>query len=194
MTNWSNLSTPTWPKSTPVCNPNTKLADSSVEFIKKASGIEQRYVMDKEGILDIARMRPRLKKRADEENSIQVEMGLAACQEALTAAKIQGSDVDAILVACSNHQRPYPAIAVELQAALGSDGFAYDMNVACSSATFGLAQGAALIQTGAAQRVLIVSPEICTGHLNFRDRDSHFIFGDACTAILLESRRALPIR
>ena len=169
------------------CNPNTKLEDSSAEFIEKASGIKQRYVMDKEGILDISRMRPKFDPRSDEDNSIQVEMSLAACQEALQNAKLEGSDIDAILVACSNHQRAYPAISVELQAALGAEGFAYDMNVACSSATFGIAQGVALLNSQVAKRVLVVSPEICTGHLNFRDRDSHFIFGDACTAVVLQT-------
>ena len=168
------------------CNPNTKLEDSSAEFILKASGIEQRFVMDKEGILDISRMRPKFKPRPDDENCIQVEMSVGASQEALNAAKLSADQIDAVLVACSNHQRPYPAIAVELQAALGCSGFGYDMNVACSSATFGIAQGVALIQSGTANKVLVVSPEICTGHLNFKDRDSHFIFGDACTAIVLE--------
>jgi beta-ketodecanoyl-[acyl-carrier-protein] synthase len=168
------------------CNPNTKLEESSADFIQKASGIEQRYVMDKDGILDPSRMRPHFEPRPDEEQSIQVEMSLAATKEALAAAGREGKDVDATLVACSNHQRAYPAIAVELQAALASPGFAYDMNVACSSATFGIAQGAALISSGAAKRVAVVSPEICSGHLNFRDRDSHFIFGDACTAVILE--------
>lgn len=165
-----------------------KLAESSAEFITKASGIGQRYVMDKEGILDPERMRPRLKVRSDDELSVQAEMGLISAQEALKNANLRGEQIDAILVACSNHQRAYPAIAVELQEALGSPGFAYDMNVACSSATFGLAQGVALIAAGSAEKVLVVSPEICTGHLNFRDRDSHFIFGDACTAIVLERK------
>jgi len=169
------------------CNPNTKLQESSAEFIEKASGIKQRHVMDKDGILDPTRMRPSIESRPDDEHSIQVEMGLKACEEALTAAGVSGEQVDAVLVACSNHQRPYPAIAVELQHALGSTGFAYDMNVACSSATFGIAQAACLVKTGAARRVLVVSPEICTGHLNFRDRDSHFIFGDACTAVVVET-------
>lgn len=168
------------------CNPNTTLQESSADFIKKASGIESRYCVDKHGILDISRMRPHLRTRPDEEISIQAEMGLFASRKALKAAGVEGSEVDAVLVACSNYQRPYPAIAVELQDALGASGFAYDMNVACSSATFGIAQGQALLQSGAARKVLVVSPEICTGHLNFRDRDSHFIFGDACTAILLE--------
>ena len=119
------------------CNPNTKLEESSADFIKKASGIERRFCVDKDGILDPSRMRPRLEPRSDEELSIQAEMGLAASREALKAAGSEASEIDAVLVACSNYQRAYPAIAVELQDALGAKGFAYDMNVACSSATFG---------------------------------------------------------
>ena len=60
------------------------------------------------------------------------------------------------------------------------------MNVACSSATFGIQQARDSVRSGSAKAVLIVNPEICTGHLNFRDRDSHFIFGDVCTAIVVE--------
>lgn len=60
------------------------------------------------------------------------------------------------------------------------------MNVACSSATFGIQTAANSVQLGQSRSVLVVNPEICTGHLNFRDRDSHFIFGDAATAVLIE--------
>ena len=67
-----------------------------------------------------------------------------------------------------------------------STGFGFDMNVACSSATFGIQTAADYIRAGNAQSVLVVSPEICSGHLNFRDRDSHFIFGDVATAVLVE--------
>ena len=48
------------------------------------------------------------------------------------------NQIDAVIVACSNLERPYPAIAIEIQNELGIKGFAYDMNVACSSATFGI--------------------------------------------------------
>jgi beta-ketodecanoyl-[acyl-carrier-protein] synthase len=82
-------------------------------------------------------------------------------------------------------QRPYPAMAVEVQNALGVGGFAFDMNVACSSATFGIKTAADFISSGSAKAVLMVNPEICSGHLNFRDRDSHFIFGDVATAVVL---------
>src|SRR6056300_547235 len=84
-------------------------------------------------------------------------------------------------------QRAYPAMAIEIQHALGASGFAFDMNVTCSSATFGIQAARDAIRAGSARRVLMVNPEICTGHLNFRDRDSHFIFGDVATAVVVES-------
>ncbi len=168
------------------------LDESSVAFIEKASGIKRRHVVDKQGILDPTFMTPRLRARENEELSVLAEMGLAAAREALEQAGRSAQDVDCVIVACSNLERPYPAIAIEIQHALGSPGFAYDMNVACSSATFGLQAGVSALQTGAARGVLVVSPEVCTGHLNFRDRDSHFIFGDAATAVYLELAEDAP--
>jgi beta-ketodecanoyl-[acyl-carrier-protein] synthase len=159
---------------------------SSAEFIEKASGISARFVMDKAGVLDIDRMAPRLARRPNNELSLLAEMAVAAAKDALARAGRTAADVDAVIVACSNLQRAYPAIAVEVQSALGVEGFGYDMNVACSSATFGLQAARSLIDAGAARAVLVVNPEICTAHLNFRDRDSHFIFGDVATALLLE--------
>nr|WP_277818204.1 beta-ketoacyl-ACP synthase III [Pseudomonas putida] len=159
---------------------------SDAAFIEKASGIKSRFVMDKAGILDPQRMKPRLAERSNDEQSILCEMGVAAARQALERAGRTPADVDGVIVACSNLQRPYPAIAIEVQQALGIEGFAFDMNVACSSATFGIQTAANSVQLGQARALLVVSPEICTGHLNFRDRDSHFIFGDAATAVLVE--------
>lgn len=163
-----------------------ELAPSSSAFIEKASGIKSRFVINKEGIIDPKRMTPFIAERSNDEPSLQCEMAIAAAKEALTQAGKTVDDVDAVIVACSNLQRAYPAVAVEVQTALGIQGFAYDMNVACSSATFGIQAAVNAIQTGSARCVLMVNPEICTAHLNFRDRDSHFIFGDACTAVILE--------
>jgi len=162
------------------------LAESSAEFIEKASGIKQRYLMDKHGVLDPLRMRPYLPERSNEVLSLQAEMGVAAAREALQSAGKQPEDIDMVVVACSNMQRPYPAISIEVQHALGINGFAFDMNVACSSATFGIQTASNAIASGQARAVLVISPEICSAHLNFRDRDSHFIFGDAASAVLLE--------
>jgi len=164
------------------------LQPSSVEFIEKASGIKSRYVMDKEGILDPDIMCPRLPERSNDEMSILCEMSVVAARQAIDAAGKKPDEIDAVLVACSNLERPYPAVAIEVQEALGIEGYAFDMNVACSTATFGIQTGTDAIRTGSARAVLMVNPEICSGHLNFRDRDSHFIFGDVCTAVVLENR------
>jgi beta-ketodecanoyl-[acyl-carrier-protein] synthase len=165
----------------------TALQASSVEFIAKASGIASRYVIEPDGILDPARMCPRIPERADDALSLQAEISVTAAREALAAAQKPASEIDAVIVACANFQRAYPAIAIEVQEALGIEGFAYDMNVACSSATFAMQTAYTAVKSGQARSVLLVNPEITSGHLNFRDRDSHFIFGDACTAMVVEA-------
>ncbi len=170
------------------------LQPSGVEFIVKASGIRHRFVMEKRGILNPEFMAPRIPERSDDEPSLQCEMAVAAARQALAEAGRKAADIDAVLVACSNHQRSYPAIAIEVQAALGVEGFAVDMNMACSSATFGIQAAVNAIRGGSARSVLVVNPEICTGHLNFRDRDSHFIFGDACTAIVVEAVEGAAVK
>lgn len=166
---------------------------SSNEFIEKASGIKARHVMDKQSVLDPEIMAPRLDERPDNELSVMAEIGVAAARQALERASRDASDVDAVLCACSNMQRAYPAMAAEIQDALGmGEGFGFDMNVACSSATFGIQTAADFIRAGNARSVLVVSPEITSGHLNWRDRDSHFIFGDVATAVLVEEADMAP--
>ncbi|SFD52853.1 beta-ketoacyl-ACP synthase III [Roseivivax sediminis] len=159
---------------------------SSSDFILQASGIERRHVLDKAGVLDPDRMYPRLDPRPDEAPSIMAEMALDAARTALADAGREAAEIDLVICAASNHERPYPAIAIEIQQLLGAGGFAFDMNVACSSATFGIQAAADMIRGGSARRALVVSPEICSGHLEWRDRDCHFIFGDVATAVVIE--------
>ncbi len=159
---------------------------SSADFIHAASGIEQRYVLDKSGVMDPARMFPHLPQRPDDAPGYMAEIGLDAAQKALAAAGVDAADVDLVICAASNMERAYPAIAVEIQQLLGAGGFAFDMNVACSSATFGIQTAADMIRAGSIRRALVVNPEICSAHLEWRDRDCHFIFGDVATATLLE--------
>lgn len=160
---------------------------SSAEFIEKASGIKSRFVMSKTPILDPKVMAPRIPARSNSEISVLAEMAVNAANQALSTAGRSANEIDAVIVACSNLQRGYPAVAVEVQDALGASGFAFDMNVACSSATFGIETARGLIAAGSAKSVLVCNPEICSAHLNFKDRDSHFIFGDVATAVLVEA-------
>ena len=164
----------------------------SERFIEKASGVGHRWVMDKSGVLEPDRMRPRLPLRSEDELSIQAEICIEAAREALEQAGREGSEIDAVIVGCSNLERAYPAVAIEVQAALGAGGFAYDMNVACSSATFALQNAVDAVANGSARCVLVLNPEITSGHNNFELREYHFIFGDACTAVIVEAQSEQP--
>ena len=169
-----------------------ELQKSSSEFIEKASGVKARYVQNKSGILDTKFMRPQLRERKEDELSNLAEMGVIAAKQAIESANIDIEKIDAVIVACSNLERPYPAIAIEIQNALNIEGFAFDMNVACSSATFGIQTIYDMIKSGSIRSALMVNPEICSGHLNFKDRDCHFIFGDVATAVVIEELKEVP--
>jgi len=159
---------------------------SSADFIEKASGVQRRYVVEKSGILDPKRLRPNLRERADDEISLQAEWGVIAAKQAMENAGVTAEDIDIVILSCSNLQRAYPAVAIEIQTALGIKGYAYDMNVACSAATFGLKQAYDAIKAGA-RRVLLVNVEITSAHTDFRSRDCHFIVGDVATASIIEN-------
>jgi beta-ketodecanoyl-[acyl-carrier-protein] synthase len=162
------------------------LQESTPEFIAKASGILRRYVHDKTGLVDPDRMCPNVPDRPDDELSVQAEYAVRAAERALAAAGRRGDEVDLVVLGCSNLQRLYPAIAIEVQDAIGATGYAYDMAVGCSSATFAVHLASEAVQLGKATCALVVVPEMTTGHMNWRDRDSHFIFGDASVAAVIE--------
>tara|TARA_R110002126_G_scaffold15185_12_gene62534 strand:+ start:9357 stop:10475 length:1119 start_codon:yes stop_codon:yes gene_type:complete len=165
----------------------TALEYSSCEFIEKASGIKARHVLYKEGILDPAIMHPVFVKRDESTPPEMVEMAVAAAREAMAQANKTAADIDLIICAASNMQRPYPALAIELQQLLGVSGYAYDMNVACSSATFAISNAANAVRGGTAKVVLVVNPEFASPQVDYKNRDSHFIFGDVCTATIIEA-------
>ena len=160
---------------------------SSDEFIEKASGIKSRFAYIKDGILDVDCMRPRIPLRGEEELSHQAEMALNAARPALAAANKTAADIDMVIVACAYTQRAYPAIAIEVQHALGIDGFGFDMLVACSAATFALQRAVDALTAGSARGVLVINPELTSPQVNYCDRDSHFIFGDVATAVVVEN-------
>src|SRR5690349_8649638 len=162
------------------------LKESSPEFIEKASGILSRYVHDKTGLLDPDRMCPNVPDRPDHEMSVQAEYGVKAAERALAVAGRSGEEIDLVVLGCSNLQRLYPAIAIEVQDAIGATGYGFDMAVGCSSATFAVHLASEAVQLGKSKCALVVVPEMTTGHMNWRDRDSHFIFGDASVAAVIE--------
>jgi beta-ketodecanoyl-[acyl-carrier-protein] synthase len=163
------------------------LQKSDADFIVYASGVKKRHVIEREGILDPARMAPRIPARGDEELSVEAEFGIASARKALAHAGVEPGDVDLVICSASHHQRPYPAIAIEMQQSMGTRGAGFDMGLGCSSAAAGLHVAAGLVRAGVQKRVLVSTPEIITGHLNFRDRQTHFIFGDASASMVVEA-------
>jgi beta-ketodecanoyl-[acyl-carrier-protein] synthase len=162
------------------------LKESSPEFIVKASGIKQRYVHDKTGLVDPERMCPNIKDRPEEELSVQAEYAVNAAKLALEKAGRHGEDVDLVVLGASNLQRLYPALAIEVQHALGARGYGFDISLGCSAATGATQLAVQAVRLGQAQCALVVIPELTTGHMNWRDRDSHFIFGDAAVSLVIE--------
>src|SRR5574343_248693 len=138
-------------------NPDKEpLSESSADFIVKASGIKNRYVIEKEGILDPNRMKPHFTIRRDDEMSLQCEMAVEAAKMALEQANRKPEDVDCLIVSCSAFQRNYPAISTEVQNFLGSKGFAFDMSIACSSGIFGVFNAFNAVKNGQAKVALVI--------------------------------------
>ena len=170
---------------------------SSAEFIEKASGIKSRYVIDKEGILDIDRMMPRVKNEHPDRLSIHAQVGIEAAKKAMDQAGIDSAQIDAVIVGTSHAARNYPAVAIEIQEELGINGYAYDMLVGCSSTTFAINNAYSDIASGLAKTILVINPEVSTPFVNFTHRDKHFIFGDGCAASIIQkdstSKKAFKI-
>ena len=168
-------------------HPEQPLRESSSEFIYNASGIKKRYVYDKKGILDPRRMHPLVTKRSNSEMSMQAEFSVHTCLEMFEGSNICPHEVNAVIVSCSNFQRAYPGIAAEVANSLGiKSSFTFDMNAGCASAVFGIAMAKSIIRADMADKVLVVTPELYSFHSNFKDRKSHFIFGDGCSAVIVE--------
>jgi beta-ketodecanoyl-[acyl-carrier-protein] synthase len=162
------------------------LKTSSPEFILKASGIKHRYIQDKTGVLDPERMCPNIPDRPDDQLSVQAEYAVRAIERALAAAGRVGEDVDLIVCGSSMLQRQYPAIAIETQAAIRAHGFGFDITIGCSSATGAIQLASNAVRLGTSTCAIAVAPELMSAHNNWRERDGHFIFGDASVAVVIE--------
>ena len=71
------------------------------------------------------RMTPRLEPRSNDEPSVMCEIGVAAAKQAMEQANVTAHDIDAVLVAASNMERAYPAMAIEGTSGVGHQGFAF---------------------------------------------------------------------
>ncbi len=116
------------------------------------------------------------------------DLALEAARAALEAAKLAPADIDLIIVATSTPDMVFPSTACILQHKLGAaGGAAFDMQAVCSGFVYALSVADAMIQTGAANKALVVGAEVFSRILDFKDRTTCVLFGDGAGAVVLEA-------
>lgn len=141
------------------------LVETNDQWIRERTGIAARHFVD-EGV-----------------NTS--DLAADAAREALASAGIAAEQVDMIIVATLSPDRPLPATAVFVQRKLGISCPAFDIQAACSGFSYGLAVGASLVESGAADTVVVIGAEVISRFLNMSDRSTCILFGDGAGAAVL---------
>jgi 3-oxoacyl-[acyl-carrier-protein] synthase-3 len=141
--------------------------DTSDEWIVSRTGIrERRIAHDKEYTSDLATQ---------------------AALKALEMAGLEGGDIDLIVVATVTGDFSWPATACMVQTQLGAErAFAFDLSAACSGFVYGLATADNFLRAGSARRALVIGAEIFSRIVDWEDRGTCVLFGDAAGAVVLE--------
>ncbi len=145
-----------------------KLVETSDEWIRERTGIEQRHIA------------------ADDETT--VDLAEKASRNAIEAAGIDPSEIDLIVLATSTPDKIFPSSACILQARLDIHGCpAFDIQAVCSGFIYALSIAEKFIQTGSARTVLVVGAEVFSRIINWKDRGTCVLFGDGAGAVILRS-------
>lgn len=143
-----------------------KTLDTSDEWIRSRTGIEQRHIAA--------------------EDQCSSDLGVLAAERALADAKVSADELDLIVVGTMTPDTPMPATACLIQHKLGaSKAGAFDVSVACSGFAYALSVGSQFIETGALKRVLVVGSDTMSRVMNWRDRSTCVLFGDGAGAVVL---------
>ncbi len=151
--------------------PNSEFAsigiDTSDEWIRERTGIGNRYI-------------------AGEGESL-TSLSAQAAREAMAAAGVTASELDAIILGTASPDRLLPATAVEVQAALGaSRAVAFDIDAACSGWLYGIQVAEGLIATGSYETILVIGGEVLSRIVNWKDRNTCVLFGDGSGATIVK--------
>ena len=151
--------------------PNSEFAsigiDTSDEWIRERTGIGNRFI-------------------AGEGESL-TSLSAQAAREAMAAAGVTASELDAIILGTASPDRLLPATAVEVQAALGaSRAVAFDIDAACSGWLYGIQVAEGLIATGSYETILVIGGEVLSRIVNWKDRNTCVLFGDGSGATIVK--------
>jgi 3-oxoacyl-[acyl-carrier-protein] synthase-3 len=114
-------------------------------------------------------------------------MATAAAEKAIAAAGIDRSEIDLVIVATMTPDMPFPSTACLVQSRLGLGHItAFDIQAACSGFIYALNTGTNMLRSGAYKKALIIGAEKMSSILDFEDRTTCVLFGDAASAVILE--------
>jgi 3-oxoacyl-[acyl-carrier-protein] synthase-3 len=152
-----------------------RLVDTTDEWIRERTGIEQRHIA--------------------EEGELTSDLGIAASRQALVRAGIDPIDIDLIVCATSTPDRTFPATAVRIQAGLGvTKGAAFDVQAVCSGFVYALSVADNFLKTGQFKRAIVVGAETFSRILDWQDRGTCVLFGDGGGALVLEAQTQVGSR
>jgi 3-oxoacyl-[acyl-carrier-protein] synthase-3 len=146
-----------------------RLVDTSDEWIKERTGIEERHIAD--------------------HDELTSDLGIAAARQALVRAVVDPVDIDLVICATATPDRTFPATAVRIQAGLGvTKGAAFDVQAVCSGFIYALAVADNFIKAGQSRRALVIGAETFSRILDWEDRGTCVLFGDGAGAVVLEAQ------
>jgi 3-oxoacyl-[acyl-carrier-protein] synthase-3 len=144
-----------------------KILDTSDEWIRERTGILERHIVDK---------------------------GVAASHLATEAAKkllaqthTDPEEIDLIVVASVTPDMMFPATACLVQDRIGAKrAWGFDLSAACSGFVYALTVGAQFAGAGTHKKVMVIGADVMSSILDYRDRATCVLFGDAAGAVLVE--------
>ncbi|NGX46895.1 MAG: 3-oxoacyl-[acyl-carrier-protein] synthase 3 [Chlamydiae bacterium] len=152
-----------------------KLVDTSDEWIISRTGMRERRIAGEEEYTS--------------------DMGIQAAKKAIEKAKIDLKSIDLILVATLTPDYMFPSTACIIQAALGIEAAAMDIQAACSGYIYGLSVAKAFVESGRYRNVLIIASEKLSSIVDYEDRSTCVLFGDGASSCVVSSEgKGLVIR
>ncbi|SFN68829.1 3-oxoacyl-[acyl-carrier-protein] synthase-3 [Cohaesibacter marisflavi] len=145
-----------------------KFVDTSDEWIRQRTGIEQRHIA--------------------EEGEFTSELGYKAAIEAIKSAGIDAQEIDLIICATATPDNTFPATSVAIQNMLEiHHGAAFDLQAVCSGFVFALSTADMYLRCGKAKTALVIGAETFSRILDFEDRTTCVLFGDGAGAVILKA-------
>ena len=144
-----------------------KLVETSDEWIQTRTGIRERRKVQK--------------------GEATVDMSTNAVRDLMERYDLDAKEIDAIIVATVTPDMILPCSAALVQKNINAvNAWGYDLSAACSGFLFGLESGAALIESGRCEKVIVIGADTMSSILDYEDRNTCILFGDGAGAVLLE--------